>query len=139
MNDWRMYTDASGSEQTHVAWHEVLKEIAQLNGTTHSLVHAAFGDHVDLVVAGGNDGQVLLQWKEYQPAERHYVLMSEQADDSEASHLTIEGSMIELPASWCISLEQAVPICGDLLRNCVMGEYEELSWLLIDPKGPTVS
>lgn len=53
MNDWRMYTDGSGQELESAAWHQVLKEIAQLNGTTHTLVHAAYGEHVDLVVAGG--------------------------------------------------------------------------------------
>lgn len=51
LNDWRMYTDASGQDQNHMGWHEVLKEIAQLNGTSRTLVHAAYGDHVDLVVA----------------------------------------------------------------------------------------
>ncbi|MGE5704744.1 MAG: hypothetical protein ACM32O_19615, partial [Clostridia bacterium] len=72
MNDWIMYTDASGKQENHVAWHQVLKAIAELNGTTNTLVHAAYGDHVDLVVSGGNDGLVLVQWMEHDPREQHF-------------------------------------------------------------------
>lgn len=139
MNDWRMYTDATGEEQKHVAWHEVLKAIAQLNGTTHTLVHAAYGDHVDLVVAGGNEGQVLLQWKEYEPLQQHFVLTLEGARADETGQLTIEGSEVELPQSWCVPLEQAVPVCGDILRTCEKREYEDLVWFSIEPEVPTVS
>lgn len=131
MNDWRMYTDAAGEEVNHSAWQEVLKAIAQLNGTTHTLVHAAYGDHVDLVVAGGNNGQVLVQWKEYEPRLYHYVLAGENISPL-MNKLTIEGNEIAFPMSWCLPLEKAVPICGDILRTLEKGSYEGLQWLEID-------
>ncbi|NGQ96844.1 hypothetical protein G3578_16890 [Brevibacillus sp. SYP-B805] len=131
MNDWRMYTDASGQEVEHAAWHHVLKEIASLNGTTHTLVHAAYGEHVDLVVAGGNSGLVLVQWKEHEPAERHFVLAAYQPDGV-MQNLTVEGAEVAFPLAWCIPLEQAVPVCGDLLRTCDRLEYEGLQWFTIE-------
>lgn len=131
MNDWRMYSDATGQEMQSAAWHQVLKEIAQLNGTTRTLVHAAYGEHVDLVVAGGNNGKVLVQWKEHEPAERHFVLATDQPDGV-LCNLEIEGSQVAFPISWCITLEQAVPVCGDLLRTCEMGEYPGLFWTLVE-------
>ncbi len=131
MNDWRMYTDSSGEEVESAAWHQVLKEIAQLNGSTHTLVHAAYGEHVDLVVAGGNNGKVLIQWKEHEPVERHFVLASEQPDGL-MCNLMIEGAEVAFPVVWCISLEQAVPVCGDILRTCEMGEYPGLRWLAVE-------
>ncbi|EST53213.1 hypothetical protein T458_20385 [Brevibacillus panacihumi W25] len=127
LNDWRVYMDGTGEEQKHVAWHEVLKGIAQLNGKTHTLVHAAYGDHVDLVVAGGNKGKVLVQWKEHEPSERHYVLASDKQSAVMAT-LVIEGEEIAFPASWCVPVEKVIPICGDLLRTCEKGEPVELSW-----------
>lgn len=131
LNDWRVYTDVSGIEQKHVAWHEVLKEIAQLDGSTRTLVHAAYGDHVDLVIAGGNNGKVLVQWKEHEPMERHYVLSSDQQNALMVS-LVIEGSEVAFPAAWCVPLEQAVPVCGDLLRTCEKGEPAGLKWLSVE-------
>lgn len=131
MNDWRMYTDAEGVDTNHCAWHEVLKEIAKLNGTTHTLVHAAFGDHVDLVVAGGNNGFVLVQWKEHEPKLQHYVLTGE-SSSSLMSTLTIEGNEAAFPMSWCVPLQQAVPVCGDLLRTLEKGTYDDLQWLEIE-------
>ncbi len=128
LNDWRLYTDESGIEQKHVAWHEVLKEIAQLNGSSRTLVHAAYGDHVDLVVAGGNNGQVLVQWKEHEPAEQHYVLTTDKHPGVMAG-LVIEGNEVTFPVSWCVPLEKAVPLCGDILRTCDKGEPTELTWL----------
>lgn len=128
LNDWRLYTDESGIEQKHVAWHEVLKEIAQLNGSTRTLVHAAYGDHVDLVVAGGNNGKVLVQWKEHEPAEQHFVLAADKHTGVMAS-LVIEGNEVTFPLSWCVPLELAVPLCGDILRTCDKGEPSELTWL----------
>ena len=128
LNDWRMYTDGSGTEQKHVAWHEVLKEIAQLNGENRTLVHAAYGDHVDLVVAGGNNGKVLVQWKEHEPGEQHFVLTNGEQNAMMAS-LVIEGSEAVFPLSWCVPLEQAVPLCGDVLRTC---EPANLQWLPIE-------
>lgn len=131
LNDWRVYTDESGMESKHVAWHEVLKEIAQLNGNTRTLVHAAYGDHVDLVVAGGNNGRVLVQWKEHEPAENHYVLASDKQTAVMVS-LVIEGNEVVFPASWCVPLEQVVPLCGDLLRTCEKGEPAQLTWLPVE-------
>ncbi|KZE52317.1 hypothetical protein AV540_10650 [Brevibacillus parabrevis] len=131
LNDWRMYTDGSGTEQKHVAWHEVLKEIAQLNGEDRTLVHAAYGDHVDLVVAGGNNGKVLVQWKEHEPGEQHFVLTNGEQNAMMAS-LVIEGSEAVFPLSWCVPLEQAVPLCGDVLRTCDKGEPANLQWLPIE-------
>jgi len=131
MNDWRMYTDASGQEVESVGWARVLKEIAQLNGTTHTLVHAAYGEHVDLVVAGGNNGKVLVQWKEHEPVEKHFVLASAQPDGV-MCNLNIEGAEVAFPFAWCISLEQAVPICGDTLRTCEMAQYPGLTWVAVE-------
>jgi hypothetical protein len=131
LNDWRVYTDASGVEQKHVAWHEVLREIAQLDGVNRTLVHAAYGDHVDLVIAGGNNGKVLVQWKEHEPAERHYVLVSDKQTAVMIS-LVIEGNEVAFPASWCVPLEQIIPVCGDLLRTCEKGEPAELEWLPVE-------
>ncbi|GAB1533114.1 MULTISPECIES: hypothetical protein [Brevibacillus] len=131
LNDWRMYTDGSGIEQKHVAWHEVLKEIAQLDGVTRTLVHAAYGDHVDLVVAGGNNGKVLVQWKEHEPAEQHFVLAADK-QSAVMSTLVIEGSEVAFPLSWCVPLEQVVPLCGDLLRTCEKGEPAKLEWLPVE-------
>ncbi|USG67078.1 hypothetical protein NDK47_07245 [Brevibacillus ruminantium] len=131
LNDWRMYTDASGVDQNHMAWHEVLKEVAQLNGTTRTLVHAAYGDHVDLVVAGGNQGQVLVQWKEHDPQERHYVL-TEEKPDGVMSTLTIEGADVPFPAAWCVQVEKAIPVLGDLLRTCEKGEPADLRWISVE-------
>jgi len=131
LNDWRMYTDASGREQEHTAWHEVLKAIAQLNGTSHTMVHAAFGDHGDLVVAGGNNGKVLVQWKEHEPREAHFVL-STGSPNGVMCTLTIEGADVAFPAAWCVPLEQAIPVCGDVLRTCDRGEPKELSWQEIE-------
>ncbi|GED31471.1 MULTISPECIES: hypothetical protein [Brevibacillus] len=128
LNDWRLYTDESGIEQKHVAWHEVLKEIAQLNGSSRTLVHAAYGDHVDLVVAGGNNGKVLVQWKEHEPAEQHYVLVTDKPSGVMSS-LVIEGSEVTFPVTWCVPLEQVVPLCGDILRTCDKGEPAQLQWL----------
>lgn len=128
LNDWRLYTDESGIEQKHVAWHEVLKEIAQLNGSSRTLVHAAYGDHVDLVVAGGNNGQVLVQWKEHEPTELHFVLAADK-HPGVMSALTIEGNEVTFPLSWCVPLEQAVPLCGDILRTCDKGAPTGLVWL----------
>ncbi|GAA4716879.1 hypothetical protein [Brevibacillus fulvus] len=130
MNDWRMYTDATGTETNHTAWHEVLKEIAQLNGTTHTLVHAAFGDHVDLVVAGGNNGKVLLQWKEYEPMLQHFILARGEANGL-MNTLTIEGNETPFPAEWCLALDAVIPVCGDLLRSLEMKSYEGLQWIEI--------
>lgn len=130
LNDWLMYTDASGTEREHTAWHEVLREIAQLNGTTHTLVHAAFGEHGDLVVAGGDHGMVLVQWKEHEPEERHYVLAASE-QTAVMKTLTIEGAEVAFPANWCVPLEKAIPLCGDILRTCEMGPTEELVWLPI--------
>jgi hypothetical protein len=127
LNDWRMYTDETGTEQNHTAWHEVLKAIAQLDGTTRTLVHAAYGDHVDLVVAGGNQGLVLVQWKEHEPVERHFVLAQDKPP-AVMTTLTIEGSEVPFPAAWCVPLEQAIPVCGDILRTCEKGEPNGLSW-----------
>jgi hypothetical protein len=131
LNDWRMYTDESGTEQNHTAWHEVLKAIAQLNGSTRTLVHAAYGDHVDLVVAGGNNGRVLVQWKEHEPKERHFVLTVDKPL-SLMNTLTIEGNEVAFPAAWCVPLEQAVPVCGDILRTCEKGEPEGLAWVAVE-------
>lgn len=131
LNDWRVYTDASGVEKKHVAWHEVLREIAQLDGVNRTLVHAAYGDHVDLVIAGGNNGKVLVQWKEHEPAERHYVLVSDKQTAVMIS-LVIEGNEVAFPASWCVPLEQIIPVCGDLLRTCEKGEPAELEWLPVE-------
>ncbi|MGO0062418.1 hypothetical protein ACTID9_20750 [Brevibacillus fluminis] len=129
MNDWLMYTDASGEQKNHVAWHEVLKEIAQLNGTTHTMVHAAYGDHVDLVVAGGNDGLVLVQWKENDPEPpQHFVLAMDQSAD-QVRMLTVEGQDAELPIGWCVPLQLVVPVCGDMLRTCEKANHEQLFWL----------
>jgi len=128
MNDWRVYTDATGEEATHVSWHEVLKAIASLNGQTHTLVHAAYGDHVDLVVGGGNHGRVLVQWKEHEPVTRHFVLMGDQPEGI-MHNLTIEGEESAFPLSWCVPLEQAVPICGDLLRTLELSHTAELQWV----------
>jgi len=129
LNDWRVYTDASGTERTHVAWHEVLKEIAMLNGVDRTLVHAAYGDHVDLVVAGGNKGRVLVQWKEHDP-ERHFVLAANEENNVMIS-LTIEQEEIPFPASWCVQLEQVIPVCGDLLRTCEMNKNPKWKWVEI--------
>ncbi|MFM1652261.1 hypothetical protein ACI7RC_09180 [Brevibacillus sp. B_LB10_24] len=126
-----MYTDAAGEERTHVAWHEVLWEIAALNGTTHTLVHAAYGDHVDLVAAGGDDGFVLVQWKEYEPSLRHFVLQT-QTPAAAGGTLTVEGELTLLPDVWRVPLEQAVPVCGDILRTCDKGEPEGLVWFEIE-------
>lgn len=131
LNDWRMYTDVSGVEQKHVAWHEVLKEIAQLDGVTRTLVHAAYGDHVDLVVAGGNNGKVLVQWKEHEPMEQHFVLAADK-QSAVMSSLVIEGNEVAFPLSWCVPLEQVVPLCGDLLRTCDKGEPTTLEWLPVE-------
>ncbi|CAM5784531.1 hypothetical protein [Brevibacillus borstelensis] len=131
LNDWRMYTDASGQDQNHMGWHEVLKEIAQLNGTSRTLVHAAYGDHVDLVVAGGNQGQILVQWKEHETEARHYVLTADKPAGT-MSTLTIEGADVSFPASWCIELEQAIPVLGDLLRTCEKGEPSGLTWISVE-------
>lgn len=131
LNDWRMYTDVSGVEQKHVAWHEVLKEIAQLDGVTRTLVHAAYGDHVDLVVAGGNNGKVLVQWKEHEPVEQHFVLAADK-QSAVMSSLVIEGNEVAFPLSWCVPLEQVVPMCGDLLRTCDKGEPTTLEWLPVE-------
>ncbi|MET3287767.1 UNVERIFIED_CONTAM: hypothetical protein ABID98_000337 [Brevibacillus sp. OAP136] len=129
MNDWLMYTDASGEQKNHVAWHEVLKEIAQLNGTTHTMVHAAYGDHVDLVVAGGNDGLVLVQWKENDPEPpQHFVLAMDQSSD-QVRTLSVEGQDAELPIGWCVPLQLVVPMCGDMLRTCEKADHEQLFWL----------
>lgn len=131
MNDWRMYTDASKIDANHTAWHEVLKAIAQLNGVSHTLVHAAYGDHVDLVVAGGDNGQVLVQWKEHEPSSEHFILTGEKQSALMCT-LTIEGSQVTFPVAWCISLEQAIPVCGDILRTCEKGEYEGLTWVAVE-------
>jgi len=131
MNDWRMYTDTNGQDQNHVAWHEVLRAIAQLNGTSHTMVHAAYGDHVDLVVSGGDQGKVLVQWKEYDRTPLHYVLSRKNSNGVMAS-LTIEGETIPVPMGWCLPLEQVVPICGDILRTCEIKTYDELEWIVID-------
>lgn len=128
MNDWLMYTDASGKETNHTAWHEVLKEIAQLNGMTNTMVHAVYGDHVDLVVAGGNDGLVLVQWKENDPEPRHYVLAMDQSAD-QVRMLTVEGQDAEIPVGWCIPMQLAVPLCGDILRTCEKANHDQLFWL----------
>ncbi len=132
MNDWRMYTDGSGEERNHVAWHEVLKAISELDGREKTLVHAAYGEHVDLVIGGGNDGSVLVQWKEYEPGEQHFVLVADRAEDAVPRVLTIEGAGVELPATWCIPLEQAVPVCGDILRTCEKPEYPALRWIALE-------
>ncbi|MGG1663807.1 hypothetical protein [Brevibacillus sp. NRS-1366] len=132
LNDWRVYTDESGVEQKHVAWHEVLKEIAQLNGVNRTLVHAAYGDHVDLVVAGGNNGKVLVQWKEHEPARQHFVLTMDKHKDAVMASLVIEGSEVAFPVSWCVPLEQVVPLCGDILRTCEKGEPANLEWLPVE-------
>lgn len=131
MNDWRMYTDATGKEAGHTAWHEVLRAIAELNGTTRTLVHAAYGDHVDLVVAGGNNGQVLVQWKEYEPKLQHFVLTSAQPS-ALMNTLTIEGEQVAFPMAWCVPLERAVPVCGDILRTLEKGEYDGLQWTEVE-------
>ncbi|MFY0542574.1 Imm1 family immunity protein [Brevibacillus sp. H7] len=128
LNDWLLYTDASGTQRENTAWHEVLRAIAQLNGTTHTLVHAAFGEHGDLVVAGGNNGQVLVQWKEHEPSEKHYVLTSDKPS-AVMVRLTIEGEEAAFPANWCVPLEKAIPLCGDILRTCEIGPAEEFVWL----------
>ncbi|WP_400162804.1 hypothetical protein ACAF76_005005 [Brevibacillus sp. TJ4] len=130
LNDWRVYTDATGTEEKHVAWHEALKAIAQLNGKDHTLVHAAYGDHVDLVVAGGNNGKVLVQWKEHDP-QRHFVLATDEMTAVMAS-LTIEQEDVPFPASWCVPLEQVIAVCGDVLRTCDKGEPAGLKWLPIE-------
>lgn len=131
MNDWRMYQDATKEDKEGCAWHEVLRAIAQLNGTTNTIVHAAYGEHVDLVVAGGNDGIVLVQWKEYEPLEQHFVLTTSQPSGL-MKLLTVEGVEGSYPNEWCVSLEQAVPVCGDLLRTCERPEYESLRWNRIE-------
>lgn len=131
MNDWRMYSDATGEDQNHVAWHEVLRAIAELNGTTHTNVHAAYGDHVDLVVSGGNNGKVLVQWKEYDQRTQHFVL-SQENQNGLMTTLTIEGEEIPVPLHWCISLEQVIPFCGDILRTCEIGKYEGFQWIMIE-------
>lgn len=132
LNDWRVYMDGTGEEQKHVAWHEVLKGIAQLDGQSRTMVHAAYGDHVDLVVAGGNEGKVLVQWKEHEPVERHFVLATDK-QSALMANLVIEGEVIAFPTNWCVPLEQVVPICGDLLRTCEKGEPEGLMWLPVEP------
>lgn len=132
LNDWRIYTDESGVEQKHVAWHEVLKEIAQLNGVDRTLVHAAYGDHVDLVVAGGNNGLVLVQWKEHEPSEKHFVLTTDEQRAAVMASLVIEGSEVAFPVSWCVPLMQVVPLCGDVLRTCDKGEPDQLQWLPVE-------
>ena len=129
LNDWRVYTDAIGTERTHVAWHEALKEIALLNGVDRTLVHAAYGDHVDLVVAGGNNGKGLVQWKENDP-ERHFVLSANE-ENGVMTSLTIEKEEIPFPASWCLPLEQVIAVCGDLLRTCEKGEGSQWKWVEI--------
>ena len=106
----------------------MLKEIAQLNGIDRTLVHAAYGDHVDLVVAGGNNGLVLVQWKEHEPYEKHFVLTKDKQPDAVMASLVIEGSEVAFPISWCVPLEQVVPLCGDVLRTCDKGEPQELQW-----------
>lgn len=131
LNDWRMFTDTMKQEQNHVAWHEVLRAISELNGTTHTLVHAAYGDHVDLVVSGGNEGKVLVQWKEYEPVGKHLILTVE-GNNGVMTTLDVEGEQITIPISWCIPLEQAVPVCGDMLRSCELARREGLEWLLIE-------
>lgn len=132
LNDWRVYTDESGVEQKHVAWHEVLKEIAQLNGVNRTMVHAAYGDHVDLVVAGGNNGKVLVQWKEHEPVLQHFVLTADKDTPGVMASLVIEGSEVAFPVSWCVPLEQVVPLCGDILRTCEKGEPPQLEWLPVE-------
>ncbi len=131
MNDWRMYNDATKEDKDGLAWHVVLRAIAELNGSTHTLVHAAYGEHVDLVVAGGNDGLVLVQWKEYEPVEQHFILTSNQPTGL-MKLLTVEGVEGTYPNEWCISLEQAIPVCGDLLRTCERPERENLTWLQVE-------
>lgn len=131
MNDWRMYNDATKQDREGLAWHEVLRAIAELNGSTNSLVHAAYGEHVDLVVAGGNDGVVLVQWKEYEPQEQHYILATTEPAGV-MKLLTVEGTEATYPNEWCISLEQAIPVCGDLLRTCERPEAPNLIWLRIE-------
>lgn len=130
MNDWRMYTDTEG-EANHLAWHEVLMAIARLDGTSRTLVHAAYGDHVDLVVAGGNGGDVLVQWKEYGPVHEHWVLTAREVNGLMKT-LTVEGSEVAFPKAWCVPLERAVPICGDLLRTLERGEYDDLVWVMVE-------
>ncbi len=131
MNEWRMYSDAAGAEQEHLAWHEVLRAIAELNGSTHTLVHAAFGDHFDLVVAGGDNGQVLVQWKEYEPVTEHYVLTA--GEPSAVMYtLTIEGNEIAFPRHWCLPLDQVIPVCGDLLRTCERRELAGMVWTPVE-------
>lgn len=131
MNDWRMYSDGTKEDREGQAWHEVLRAIAELNGSTHTLVHAAYGEHVDLVVAGGNDGLVLVQWKEYEPQEQHYILSTLQSAGL-MKHLTIEGAEATYPNEWCVPLEQAIPVCGDLLRTCERPAASNLTWLRIE-------
>jgi hypothetical protein len=131
MNDWRMYTDITKEDQNHTAWHEVLRAIAQLNGTTHTLVHAAYGDHVDLVVSGGNEGQVLVQWKEYDGIPKHFILTQDKPDGLMTT-VTIEGEQVPIPLAWSVPLEKVVPVCGDILRTCDLKEVEGLTWTLIE-------
>ncbi|MBO8165534.1 MAG: hypothetical protein H0Z34_17800 [Brevibacillus sp.] len=135
MNDWRMFTDATGEETTHTAWHEVLRAIAALDGSGCTLVHAAYGDHVDLVVAGGNRGKVLVQWKEYEPCVKHFVLALDSAADT-LETLTVEGGEAAFPSRWCVPLEQAIPVCGDILRTCERGSYDGIRWQLIEEASP---
>ncbi|UFJ39387.1 hypothetical protein LOK74_15065 [Brevibacillus humidisoli] len=137
MNDWRMYTDATGEESTHTAWHEVLQAIATLDGERCTLVHAAYGEHVDLVVAGGDNGKVLVQWKEYEPSEQHFVLTLD-APVHTLETLTVEGSEAAFPGTWCVPLEQAIPVCGDILRTCELATYEGIRWLPVEEASPTV-
>lgn len=129
MNDWRVYTDLTG-ESNHQPWHEVLKAIATLDGRMLTVVHAAYGDHVDLVVSGGNNGKVLVQWKEYDPEEKHFVLINQEPANLFET-LVVEGQEMTIPKAWCISLEQAVPVCGDILRTCEKGQPAGLDWLEI--------
>ncbi|MBM7108828.1 hypothetical protein SAM19_02215 [Brevibacillus laterosporus] len=133
LNGWRMYTDERKEERKHVSWHEVLREIASLDGKMRTLVHAAYGDHVDLVVSGGDEGYVLVQWKEYARDIRHYVLTTKQVDVEVTGRIiTVEGEGLPVPADWAISLEQAIPLLGDLLQTCEQKENADLQWLLLE-------
>ncbi|QDX95635.1 hypothetical protein JNUCC42_22180 [Brevibacterium sp. JNUCC-42] len=135
-----MYTDERKEERKHVSWHEVLREIASLDGQERTLVHAAYGDHVDLVVSGGDAGYVLIQWKEYAREIRHYVLTTKQIDVEVTGRIiTVEGEGLPVPADWAISLEQAIPLLGDLLQTCEQKENADLQWLLLETEPAQMS
>ncbi|WP_232699566.1 hypothetical protein [Brevibacillus daliensis] len=132
MNDWRLFTDAANEERTKVAWHEVLREIASLDGQSKTLVHAAYEHYLDFVVSGGDNGYVLIQWKENANDQAHYVLTASFLEEIGSVSLTTEGEQIHIPAEWAIPIEKAIPLIGDLLQSCELKDNAFFQWVLLE-------